>query len=115
MNTSAINEARRKAQDTALAGLINDEARIANELQAQTGCTRTVALTIAKQALEKAHGATQSNFAALAKSMRPTCDHFTIKCTTNPEFIEHWVQDVNARERCDELNRNLAHPAYFIA
>ena len=114
MNTQAINAARRRQQDTALAGLINDEARIANELQAQTGCTRTAALFAAKAALQ--HCAVNARgLADLASRIEHEATSLTIRSTTDARFIEYWSDHAQGRERCDELNRELDHPAYFIA
>jgi hypothetical protein len=110
MNTQAINAARRRQQDTELAGRINDEARIANELQAQTGCTRTAALVSAKIALSHCR-----NHSSVERRIGRHGECLQIKSTTDPRFIEHWSDHVQGRERCDELNRGLDHPAYFIA
>jgi hypothetical protein len=111
MNFGAINLARRNAQDTELAGRISDEARIATELQQQTGCTRTEALKAAKLALAKCRFSTAAPGTAAAMKAGPT----TIKSTNDPTFIEYWAREADARNRCDVLNRGLDHPAYFIA
>ena len=114
MNYGSINEARRNAQDTALAGRINDEARIANELQAQTGCLRTVALIYAKAALDncRTHPLTAT---PVPRHIGRHGEWLQIKSTTDPRFIEYWSDHAQGRKRCDELNRNLIYPGYFIA
>lgn len=116
MSYTAINEARRRQQDNETADRINAEARAANEIQAQTGCTRTEALLAAKRAfdqcLARVHHRERKPFPC---GPAVTEGEVVVLCTTDPVFIEHWTNPGAARDRCDELNRNLEHPAYFIA
>ncbi len=112
---AAHDSARRMQKANELSDLLTDESRVADELQAKTGCTRTAALLIAKNALNTARHSISVHPPALAKSMRPMGEHFTVKSTLDAGFEEFWSLEANARERCEELNRNLAHPAYFIA
>jgi len=51
LNFAAINKKRQTAMASAENAFINSEARLANELQAATGCTRTAALMAAKAAM----------------------------------------------------------------
>jgi hypothetical protein len=112
-NYAAINEKRRMALATAENARINDEARVANELQAATGCNRTAALVAAKIALS--HCANHTSAAAEIKARVDLGGYLVIRCASNANFLETWSDTAQARERCDELNRDLDHPAYFIA
>jgi hypothetical protein len=95
-------------------------SQIAEGLQAATGCTKLAAESAACMALSYCRNVktyAESMSIVRAATAIPTFDHLTIKCTTNPNFMEQWSFDARdqAKDRCDELNRNLAHPAYFIA
>jgi hypothetical protein len=100
MNTQAIN--------TAAA-----HERVANELQSHTGCTRTAALVAASLAFDRC--ALTASVAALPEVIGRHGVCLVIRCTIDKGFIEHWSDHVQGRDRCDELNRGLDHPAYFIA
>jgi hypothetical protein len=97
MNTQAIN--------TAAA-----HERVANELQSHTGCTRTAALVAAKIALSHCR-----NHSSVERRIGRYGECLVIRNDSNPYFRENWSDHVQGRERCDELNRGLDHPAYFIA
>jgi hypothetical protein len=86
--------------------------KIAEELMAATGCLRTVALVYAKAALDncRTHPLT-----AMPRPRNDLGEHFRIKSTLDAGFEELWSLKDNAQTRCDFLNRDLDHPAYFIA
>jgi hypothetical protein len=82
--------------------------RIAEELKAATGCTMAAAVAAAAIALSYCENVSNPRPALLNGCL-------VIRCTTDARFLENWSDHVQGRERCDELNRELDHPAYFIA
>jgi hypothetical protein len=86
---------------------------IADALQAATGCTRTAALVAANIALDRCKLVASVEKLPEVIGRHGVC--IVIRCTIDRSFIEHWSDHAQGRERCDELNRGLDHPAYFIA
>jgi hypothetical protein len=86
--------------------------RIAEELKAATGCTMLAAQAAAAMALSYCANVTAIKPGTLTEIQE---GYLVIRCCTDSSFLETWSDHVQGRERCDELNRELDHPAYFIA